>query len=65
MSLLTGDILNDTKLEVSYLEDEQSYIVVMTPKKGEIKKKLKEIILLVYWCLKLYRVIVYAICHLI
>ena len=45
MSILTGDILNDTKLEVSYLEDEQSYIVVMTPKKGEMKKKLKEIIL--------------------
>ena len=45
MSILTGDILNDPKLEVSYLEDEQSYIVVMTPKKGEMKKKLKEIIL--------------------
>ena len=45
MTILTGDILNDPKLEVSYLEDEQSYIVVMTPKKGEMKKKLKEIIL--------------------
>ena len=45
ISLLTGDILNDTKLEVSYSEDEQSYIVVMTPKKGEMKKKLKKIIL--------------------
>ena len=45
MSILTGDILNDTKLEVSYSEDEQSYIVVMTPKKGKMKKKLKEIIL--------------------
>ena len=45
MSILTGDILNDTKLEVSYSEDEQSYIVVITPKKGEMKKKLKEIIL--------------------
>ena len=45
MSILTGNILNDTKLEVSYSEDEQSYIVVITPKKGEMKKKLKEIIL--------------------
>ena len=45
MSILTGDILNDTKLEVIYSEDEQRYIVVITPKKGEMKKKLKEIIL--------------------
>ena len=45
MSILTGDILNDTKLEVSYLEDEQNYTVLMTQKKGEIRKKLKEIIL--------------------
>lgn len=45
ISILTGNILNDKKLEVSYLEDEQSYIVVMNPKKGEMKKKLKEIIL--------------------
>ena len=45
MSILTGDILNDTKLEVSYSVAEQSYIVVITPKKGEMKKKLKEIIL--------------------
>ena len=46
MSILTGDILNDTKLEVIYSEDEQRYIVVITPKKGEMKKKLKEIILI-------------------
>ena len=39
MSILTGEILNDTKLEVSYLEDKQNYIVLMTPKKGEIRKK--------------------------
>ena len=45
MSILTGDILNDTKLEVSYSEDEQNYTVLITPKKGEMKKKLKEIIL--------------------
>ena len=45
ISILTGNILNDKKLEVSYLEDEQSYIVVMTPKEGKMKKKLKEIIL--------------------
>ena len=45
MSILTGDILNDTKLAVSYSEGEQSYIVVITPKKGAIKKKLEEIIL--------------------
>ena len=45
MSILTGDILNNTKLEVRYSEDKQSYIVVMNPKKGELKKKLKEIIL--------------------
>lgn len=45
MSILTGDILNDTKLAVSYLEGEQSYIVVITPEKGVMKKKLEEIIL--------------------
>ena len=45
VSILTGNILNNTKLDVSYSEDEQSYIIVMTPKKGEMKKKLKEIIL--------------------
>ena len=45
MSILTGDILNDTKLEVSYSENKQSYIAVMTPRKSEMKKKLKEIIL--------------------
>ena len=45
MSILTGDILNNPKLDVSYSEDEQSYLVVMTPKRGEMKKKLKEIIL--------------------
>jgi outer membrane lipoprotein-sorting protein len=45
MSILTGDILNDTKLAVSYSEGEQSYIVVITPKKGAMKKKLEEIIL--------------------
>tara|TARA_B110000467_G_scaffold164993_1_gene197394 strand:- start:2200 stop:2718 length:519 start_codon:yes stop_codon:yes gene_type:complete len=45
MSILTGDILNDTKLAVSYSEDEQSYIVVITPKKDAMKKKLEEIIL--------------------
>lgn len=45
MSILTGDILDDAKLEVSYSENEQSYIVMMTPKRGEMKKKLKEIIL--------------------
>jgi len=45
MSILTGDILNDTKLKISYSEDEQNYTALMTPKKGEMKKKLKEIIL--------------------
>ena len=45
VSILTGNILNNNKLEVIYSEDEKSYIIVMTPKKGEIKKKLKEIIL--------------------
>ena len=45
MSILTGDVLNDTKLEVSYSQDEKSYIVVMTPKKGAMEKKLKKIIL--------------------
>ena len=45
MSILTGDILNDTKLAVSYSEDEQSYIVVITPKNDAMKKKLEEIIL--------------------
>ena len=44
-SILTGDILNNTKLEVSYSEDEKNYIVVMNPKKGELQKTLKEIIL--------------------
>ncbi|MGY8988322.1 MAG: outer membrane lipoprotein carrier protein LolA [Flavobacteriales bacterium] len=45
VSILTGNILNNNKLDVSYSEDELSYIIVMTPKKGTMKKKLKEIIL--------------------
>ena len=43
VSILTGNILNNNKLDVSYSEDELSYIIVMTPKKGAMKKKIKEI----------------------
>ena len=43
LSILTGDILDDKKLEVSYSENKDNYTIIMTPKKGAMKKKIKEI----------------------
>ena len=45
ISILTGKILNDKKLEVTYSEDVKSYFVLLTPKKGAMKKNIKDIIL--------------------
>ena len=43
LSILTGNILNNSKLEVSYSENKDNYTIIMTPKKGAMKKKIKEI----------------------
>ena len=43
LSILTGNILNNNKLEVSYSENKDNYTIIMTPKKGAMKKKIKEI----------------------
>ena len=43
MSILTGDILDNKKLEVLYSENKDRYTIIMTPKKGAMKKKIKEI----------------------
>jgi len=43
LSILTGDILDDKKLEVSYSENKDNYTIIITPKKGAMKKKIKEI----------------------
>ena len=34
ISVLTGDILENNKLEVLYLDNKDNYIIKMTPKKG-------------------------------
>jgi len=43
LSILTGDILDNKKLEVSYSENKDNYTIIITPKKGAMKKKIKEI----------------------
>jgi hypothetical protein len=45
ISILTGKILNDKKLEVTYSEDVKNYFVLLIPKKGVMKKNIKDILL--------------------
>ena len=45
ISILTGRILNDKKLEITYSEDVKSYFVLLTPKKGPMKKNIKDVML--------------------
>jgi outer membrane lipoprotein-sorting protein len=45
ISILSGEILKDKKLSVKYLEKIDNYIVVITPVKGAMKKKIKNITL--------------------
>lgn len=43
LSILSGDILDNNNLEVIYSENKDKYTIIMTPKKGTMKKKIKEI----------------------
>ena len=43
ISIITGEILDDKKLEVIYSQNNDKYKIIMTPKKGAIKNKLKTI----------------------
>ena len=43
ISILSGDILHDKKLSVDYIEEGGNYIVIITPVKGAMKKKVESI----------------------
>ena len=45
ISILSGEILTNKKLSIIYSEKENNFIVLITPKKGVMKKKIKNITL--------------------
>tara|TARA_B110000459_G_C16616635_1_gene499242 strand:+ start:1228 stop:1746 length:519 start_codon:yes stop_codon:yes gene_type:complete len=44
-SIINGEILEDKRLEVIYSQKNDNYMIVMIPKKGVIKKRIKKITL--------------------
>tara|TARA_B100001250_G_C19795726_1_gene788629 strand:- start:1819 stop:2343 length:525 start_codon:yes stop_codon:yes gene_type:complete len=45
ISILNGAILDNKKLKTNYSEDKNKYFLILTPKKGVMKKKIKAITL--------------------
>ena len=46
ISIITGDILNDQALATNYSESNKEYTISLIPKKGAMREKIKEIILI-------------------
>lgn len=46
ISIVSGEILKNNKLDIQFLEDENNYIVSMSPNSGIMQKQLKHITLI-------------------
>lgn len=46
ISIITGDILSDQTLATNYSESNKKYTISLIPKKGAMREKIKEIILI-------------------